>query len=289
MLCDRVPQLASALPAVMARGRHTNDANSNQARHCVRAGGDDALPICTLCADLPSDECDESSVAASSVSLPPYTAGCHLLHSRRVLECGSGYGMLGLLMGHFASEVVMTDYKEEVLELLERNCAHAAEEESTRTDADLCRAGPDGRPERQRRLRANMRIEQLLWGAEKDLPAIPAAATTTVASASPADPASAPDASLVYDVFVGADIIYDGSVVPVLFAMLARYLSMVSPGTIILSTHLTRWRVVDQEMDAALERHGLEAIRVPMHCFMPQPMQSKFTHGNMLVIWKREA
>ncbi len=296
-IMQRVPELAQRLPKMFTRDQ------THQKRNCLCTNTNDELHSaskgnCRFCS-RPASSAVSASAAASSAdagatpSPPPYTLACHLLHSRRVLEFGSGYGLLGLLLGHFARSVTMSDHKEEVIELLRRNVLHAEETRTADTfatvsvapafsaESDNFSAVQPPQPQMLRRLIADLHVSPLAWGLEQDLPPVPGA--------------SSEDDS--YDILVGGDICYDGSVVPLLFGMVSRYLS--SPRgrhAIFLCSFITRWLVVDTEVNLALERHGLSCTRVPLESFMPTDAQTtqqqngqpstRFQHGNMLLIWK---
>lgn len=52
-----------------------------------------------------------SEAVTAAASPLPCSLGCHFLHGRRALELGSGDGLLGLLLVHFAAQVALTDHK----------------------------------------------------------------------------------------------------------------------------------------------------------------------------------
>jgi predicted nicotinamide N-methyase len=259
--------------------------NDNEQRYRVAAAGteasSDAPSTCSFC----SHGATSSTVGAAG-GLPPYTLGCHLLHGRRVLELGSGYGLLGLLLAHFARSVTLTDHNDEVLQLLRRNVQLAEEGRKEDSDGSAAVAAAAASSSAAgssdglilRRLQADLHVEKLAWGPEVDLPPFPGAENEDGDDGLP-------------DVLIGGDIVYDGSVVPLLFSLVARCLERARPHALFLCSYKTRWLVVDREMDAALLRHGLRSLRVPLDAFMSAEKMAekdgqRFKHGNMLIIWK---
>lgn len=242
-------------------------------------------PICLFCSEVSSP-----SEVGEDVSLPLYTVGCHLMHRRNIIELGSGYGMLGLMMGRFAKSVTITDYKKEVIELMERNKIHALEtstngpidlpidQKAPNTDAnaqvnDSTALVGSTSIERQRRLRSDLHVEPLLWGVETDLPPL-------------ARSASAPSGPGAYELLVSGDIVYDSGVVPVLLGMISRYLDQ-SPHTLMIQSHITRRLSTDRAFNAGLEKHCMEAFYIPIETFLPQPLPLRFEYGNMMIITRK--
>ena len=314
VLSERVPELAQKLPWLFASEQRRIDRacegdNRNWGRYaaCALAAEKDGAAateqVCKLCsnrlATLGAANDSSADSAEMSPSLPPYALACHLLHGRRVLELGAGFGLLGLIIARFARSVTLTDHKEEVLQLLERNVLLAREQREKEQAAQApaiaaaapTDAEPSPRPEMLRRIVADIRVANLAWGPTAQLPTfaptVDAAAVDDcdVTSSSSSAPSVAPFSG-EYDILVGGDIVYDGTIVPILFEVVARYLSTRSPRAVFMCSYLTRWRVVDTEMEAAMERHALHCIRVPLESFMPTPLPPRFKHGNMLLIWK---
>lgn len=154
------------------------------------------------------------------------------VRGRAVHELGAGAGLVGLTASRWASRVVLSDYVEEVVSLLQRNLRHAA---------PACAGGAT--------------VASLYWDEPGDHAALDAAS---------------PDGDARVPVLLGADVVYWSASVAPLFATAARLLQRRADAVFILG-YYDRVGAVKRAMLEAAEAVGLRSAEVGWAWLGPEP------------------
>jgi predicted nicotinamide N-methyase len=154
-----------------------------------------------------------------------------------VLELGAGAGLVGMVCSQWARSVVLSDYEDEVLTLLQRNVPH-------------CRPA------------CRVVVSPLSWGeAESHARALALSDELRAADAVQSEEAQVPPPRPGYDVIVGADVVYWSQSVSPLLATAAALLA--KPDGVMLIGYTARVSTMRPALLAAAAAVGLHSEVVP--------------------------
>ncbi|BBM99218.1 hypothetical protein MPTK1_1g19660 [Marchantia polymorpha subsp. ruderalis] len=142
-----------------------------------------------------------------------------------VIELGAGLGLTGLLCARLCEHVVITDYNDTILKVMQMNVDHQVSTGALPV--------------------SSAEVQKLDWSVDEHL--------DSILEKHPQG----------FDLVMGADICYQRSYVPLLFRTIRRLLNQQKPGSAALLGYVSRWRSMDTAVCVEAAKLDLDIKEVP--------------------------